>query len=265
MRSGRNGVVDVMLGPSEVPEVKDMPVAMIPQVLRAGWQDFRRAPAFGLFFSAVYVLGGIVLWAVFAANGKEWWLLPFILGFPLLAPFAAIGLYEVSRRLEAGEVLDWRSVLGVVFAQKDRQLPSIAMVILLMFMLWVFVAHATFAMFMGFQAMVNITTDPLGVLFSGNGPAMLAMGTLIGGVFAVVLFMFTVVGLPLLMEREVDFITAIITSVQAVLANPVAMLTWAAVIAGCLFVGMLPLFLGLFVALPVLGHASWHVYRNLTV
>lgn len=257
-------MVDGVAGPSAVPEVKDMPVAMIPQVLRAGWEDFRRAPAFGMFFSAVYVLGGIVLWAVFAAKGQEWWLLPFILGFPLLAPFAAIGLYEVSRRIEAGEVLDWPAVLGVVFAQKDRQLPSIAMVILLMFMLWVFVAHTTFAMFMGFQAMTNVTTDPLGVILSGNGPAMLAVGGLIGGAFAVVLFSFTVVGLPLLMEREVDFITAIITSVQAVIANPVAMLIWAGVIAGCLFLGMVPLFLGLFVVLPVLGHASWHVYRNLT-
>lgn len=256
---------DAMTGPSEVPEVKDMPVAMIGEVLRAGWRDFRRAPAFGLFFSAVYVLGGIVLWAVFAANGKEWWLIPFFLGFPLLAPFAAIGLYEVSRRLEAGEVLDWPSVLGVVFAQKDRQLPSMAMVILLMFMFWVFVAHTTFAMFMGLSALTNVTSDPIGVVLSGNGPVMLLFGTAIGAIFAVVLFSFTVVGLPMLMEREVDFITAIITSVRAVAANPFAMLTWAAVIAGCLFLGMVPLFLGLFVVLPVLGHASWHVYRNLTV
>lgn len=251
-------------GPSPLPEIRDMPVAMIPQVLRAGWQDFRRAPAFGLFFAAFYVAGGIVLWLVSTAVGREWWLVPFFLGFPLLAPFAAIGLYEVSRRIEAGEPLEWRAVLGVVFAQKDRQLPSMAVVVLLLFMFWMFIAHMTVALFLGLQAMTNITTDPWGVLLSGNGPAMLAFGSLIGGIFAAVLFAFTVVGLPLLLEREVDFITAIITSVQAVAANPVAMSIWAASIAGLMFLGMLPLFLGLFVVLPVLGHASWHMYRNLT-
>jgi len=251
-------------GPSPLPEIKDMPVRMIPEVLRAGWHDFRRAPAFGLFFSAVYTLGGIVLWLVFSARGQEWWLMPFILGFPLLAPFAAIGLYEVSRRIESGERLDWPSVIGVVFAQKDRQLPSMAVVVLLLFMFWLFIAHMTFALFLGFQAMTNVTSDPWGVLLTGNGPAMLAFGALVGGAFALVLFSFTVVGLPLLLEREVDFITAIITSVQAVIANPAAMGIWAATIAGFLFLGMLPMFLGLLVVLPVLGHASWHMYRNLT-
>lgn len=258
-------MVEVTTGPSELPEVKDMPVAMIPQALRAGWRDFRRAPAFGLFFSAVYVAGGLVLWWVFTSRGQEIWLMPFILGFPLVAPFAAVGLYEVSRRLEAGEPLLWPAVLGVVFAQKDRQLPSMAVVVLLLFMFWIFIAHMTFAMFMGFQAMTNVTTDPWGVLSTGNGPAMLAFGTAVGGAFAAVLFAFTVVGLPLLLEREVDFITAIITSVQAVMANPFAMATWAGTIALCLFLGMVPMFLGLFIVLPVLGHASWHVYRNLTV
>lgn len=252
-------------GPSALPEIRDMPVALIPDVLRAGLRDFLRAPAFGIFFSAVYVLGGIVLWLVFSMNGREWWLVPFFLGFPLLAPFAAIGLYEVSRRIEAGEPLIWPAVLGVIFAQKDRQLPSMAVVILLLFMFWMFIAHMTFAMFLGLQAMTNVSTDPLGVLLSGNGPAMLLFGTAVGGAFAMVLFAFTVVGLPLLLEREVDFISAIIVSVQAVAANPASMLIWAGTIAGLLFLGMLPLFLGLFIVLPVLGHASWHMYRHLTV
>ena len=249
--------------PTPLPEINQITPATIPAVLRAGWADFRRAPLFGLFFSAVYVGGGVMLYLVFGRGGQEWWLMPFILGFPLLAPFAAIGLYEVSRRLEAGEELSWGKVLGVVFAQKDRQLPSMAMVILLMFMFWVFVAHATFALFMGVASLTNITSSPE-VLFTGNGPVMLLVGTTIGAGFALALFSFTIVGLPLLMEREVDFISAIILSVRAVTENPVSLGLWGLTIAMCLFAGMLPMFLGLFIALPVLGHASWHMYRRLT-
>lgn len=248
--------------PDEMPEPAKIGFDAIGGSLRAGWRDFMRAPGYGLFFSAFYVLGGLVLTAVAAASGQEWWLMPFIVGFPLVAPFAAVGLYEVSRRLEAGEPLIWREVLGTVFAQKDRQLPSMAMVVLLMFMFWVFVAHTTFALFMGVSSLTNVTSSPE-MLLQGRGLIMLLVGTLIGAGFAAVLFSFTVVGLPLLLDREVDFITAIITSIKAVMLNPVVLAVWGLVIAAILLAGMLPLFLGLFIALPVLGHASWHMYRQL--
>ena len=248
--------------PDEMPEPAKIGFDAIGGSLRAGWRDFMRAPGYGLFFSGFYVLGGLVLTAVAAASGQEWWLMPFIVGFPLVAPFAAVGLYEVSRRLEAGEPLIWREVLGTVFAQKDRQLPSMAMVVLLMFMFWVFVAHTTFALFMGVSSLTNVTSSPE-VLLQGRGLIMLLVGTLIGAGFAAVLFSFTVVGLPLLLDREVDFITAIITSIKAVMLNPVVLAVWGLVIAAILLAGMLPLFLGLFIALPVLGHASWHMYRQL--
>ncbi|SEH70857.1 DUF2189 domain-containing protein [Paracoccus alkenifer] len=245
-----------------IPDPALVGLDVIGDSLRAGWRDFRRAPAFGLFFSLFYVLGGLVLAAVALAMGQEWWLIPFVVGFPLIAPFAAVGLYEVSRRIESGLPLDWRSVVGAVFAQKDRQVPSMAMVILLMFMFWVFVAHTIFAMFMGVQSLTNITSSPE-LLFQGRGLAMLAVGTAVGAGFAAVLFAMTVAGLPLLLDREVDFISAIIASVGAVVANPLVMVLWAALIAAIMFAGILPLFLGLFVALPVLGHASWHMYRHL--
>ncbi len=248
--------------PDEIPEPAGIEMAAIGDSLRSGWHDFRRAPGYGLFFAAFYVLGGLVLTAVAAASGQEWWLMPFVVGFPLIAPFAAVGMYEVSRRLEASEPLIWREVMGTVFAQKDRQLPSMAMVILLMFMFWVFVAHTTFALFMGVSSLTNITSSPE-LLFQGRGIWMLLFGTAIGAGFAAVLFSFTVVGLPLLLDREVDFITAIITSVRAVILNPTVLTVWAIVIAAILFAGILPFFLGLFISLPVLGHASWHMYRHL--
>lgn len=249
-------------GPSALPQINRVTTAAIGEVLRAGWNDFRRAPGFGLFFSAVYVAGGIVIYLVYAASGQEWWLIPVVVGFPILAPFAAVGLYEVSRRIESGERLLWREVLGVVFRQKDRQVPSMAMVVMLLFMFWVFVAHTIFALFMGLQAMTNVTSSAA-FLLQGNGPVMLLVGSLVGAAFAVVLFSVTVVGLPLLLEHEVDFVTAMITSVQAVTANVVPMALWGVTIAALLFLGMAPLFLGLFIVLPVLGHATWHMYRRL--
>lgn len=248
--------------PDQIPEPARIGLPDLAEAVSAGWRDFRRAPAFGLLFAAFYVAGGLVIATVAFASGREWWLIPFILGFPLIAPFAAVGLYEVSRRIEAEEPLDWRAVLGVVFAQKDRQIPSMAMVILLLFMFWVFVAHTVFALFMGVSALTNVTSS-FGLLLEGRGLAMLIVGTLIGGGFAAVLFSFTVVGLPVLLDREVDFISAIIASVRAVAMNPSVMAIWAAIITGMLFLAIMPYFFGLFIALPVLGHSSWHVYRRL--
>lgn len=255
-------MTDKQVEADALPEVRPVAVSDIGDVLKAGFADFRKAPVFGLFFSAIYVAGGIIIYLVYTAAGQEWWLIPVIVGFPILAPFAAVGLYEVSRRIEAGEPLVWREVLGVVFSQKDRQIPSMAMVILLMFMFWVFVAHTIFALFMGLSAMTNVTSS-LALLLEGNGPIMLLVGSAIGAGFAAVLFSITVAGLPLLLDREVDFVSAMILSVQAVIANIGPMILWGIVIAALLFLGMLPLFLGLFVALPVLGHATWHMYRRL--
>ncbi len=250
----------VVQAASEIPEPGNITFADLRHALAQGVKDFARAPFFGLVFSGVYVLGGMVLWAIFTAAAAEWWFIPIAVGFPILAPFAATGLYEVSRRLERGEALALGAVFGVVFAQKDRQIPSMAMVIVLAFMFWVFVAHTIFALFFGLQPISGSTWS---MLLSPTGLTMLAAGTAIGGAMAGVFYMLTVVSLPLLLDREVDFITAMITSVRCVTTNFTVMAVWALVIAVAVFAAMLPLFLGLFVVLPVLGHATWHIYRRL--
>ncbi|MGI1663182.1 DUF2189 domain-containing protein [Palleronia sp. KMU-117] len=252
-------MADETLQASPLPEVARISLADLSLALRRGAADFRRAPAFGIFFSGFYVLVGLGLWWVGASTFV--WSLALSLGFPLVAPFAAVGLYEVSRRLEAGLPLVWSEVLGVVAQERKRQLPWLGAILVIVFLFWSFLAHMIFALFMGLSTMTNISSS-YEVLLTPNGLSMIAVEVLIGGAAAFFVFAITVVGMPLLLDREVDFVTAMLQSIRAVRENFAVMLVWAGVIAGCLFLGMLPWFLGLFVALPVLGHATWHIYRR---
>ncbi|WP_135448728.1 DUF2189 domain-containing protein [Tabrizicola caldifontis] len=243
------------------PEINQVDLSDLKASLALGWQDFRRAPLLGFIFSLVYVLGGwLIVWAM-TTKGQVWWTLPASAGFPILGPFIACGFYEISRRLEAGEPLRATEIFGVIFRQKDRQIPAIAAVIVVYFLFWNFLAHMIFALFLGNATMTNVSSS-LAVFLSAQGLAMLAFGTAVGAVFAALLFSLTVVSLPMLLDREVDFVTAMLTSFALVRENPVVMLGWGALIGACLFVGMLPGFVGLFVVLPLFGHASWHLYRR---
>ena len=246
---------------SSAPEVRALGRADLQAAWRAGWADFARAPAFGLFFAAVYVAGGVFLWWALTTQGQIWWTIPMTLGFPLLGPFIAIGLYEVSRCLERGERPRWSAVLGAIARERGRQIPPLAAVIVVFFLFWNFLAHMIFALFMGLQVMTNVSSS-FEVYLTANGLMMLGIGTLVGAVFSAVLYSATVISLPLLLDREVDFVTAMLTSFATVRASPVVMLGWGAAIAALTLVSMLPAFLGLFVSLPVIGHASWHLYRR---
>ena len=250
-----------MAGARPMPEILELDLSDLRAALAAGWRDFLRAPLYGLFFAGVYVLGGwLIAWASLT-EGQIWWTIFAGAGFPILGPFIACGFYEVSRRLEAGEPLVASEIFGVIFRQKDRQIPAIAAVIVVYFLFWNFLSHMIFALFLGNAVMTNVSSS-LAVFLSPEGLAMLAFGTAVGAVFAALLFSLTVVSLPMLLDREVDFVTAMLTSFALVQANPALMLGWGALIASCLFLGMLPGFLGLFVVLPLFGHASWHLYRR---
>ena len=246
---------------SAAAEVMELELSDLGAALVAGWRDFRTAPVYGLMFASVYVLAGWVIAFAMMAKGQIWWTIIAGAGFPILGPFIACGFYEVSRRLESRQVLDLAGVAGVIFRQKDRQIPSMAAVVVVFFLFWNFLGHMIFAVFLGNATMTNISTS-FEVFATPQGMMMLAVGTAVGAGFAGTLFALTVVSLPYLLDREVDFITAMITSVSVVTQNPLIMLIWGALIAVLLFVGMALWFLGLFVVLPVLGHASWHLYRR---
>jgi uncharacterized membrane protein len=247
---------------ADLPQFRPLGTADLTAALRAGWADFTAAPIFGLFFAAVYTLGGLALWWGLVATGQPVWFVVVAAGFPLFAPFAAVGLYEVSRRRQAGLPLDWPSILGALQGKGDGQLPVMAVIVLLVFGFWVILARGIFAIFM---ADSGIGPSSLGQLLSLGGVAMVIVGTIVGGLLALALFAVTALSLPMLLDKPVDFVTAILTSVAVVRAHPQVMLRWAATIVVLLALAMLPAFLGLLVILPVLGHATWHLYDRAVV
>lgn len=253
-------MADQMIQPSTLPHAQTLEFRDIASVLSAGWRDYRAAPLFGLFFASVYVVAGFAL--IQLGAGLFTWTLSMSLGFPLVAPFLAVGLYEVSRRLEAGERPKFGPVLAVVWAERNRQIPWVGAVLLIYFLFWSFIAHMLFAVFMGPSALLG-PPDDLASYLSGNGLIMIGVELVFGGLCALLLFGLMAISLPMLLHLEVDFITAMRFSLSAVRANGAVMLVWAAIIAISTLAAMIPWFLGLFVVLPVLGHASWHLYRRI--
>ncbi len=254
--------MDVTQRAAPLPDVAHLTLGDIGHALKAGLADFRKAPQFGLFFSSVYVLGGIIL--VWLGAGTVEWTFAMTLGFPLVAPFAAVGLYEVSRRIERKGAMDWYKILSVVKSEKDRQIPWMGAIILIYFLFWSFLAHMIFALFMGLSVMRNVSSS-YEVFLTANGLTMIGVELAVGAVLAFILFALTVTSLPHLLEKEVDFVTAMLLSMQVVKENPLVMLVWASIVAGLTVAAMVPMFLGLLIVMPVLGHATWHLYKRALV
>ncbi|MCV6825592.1 MULTISPECIES: DUF2189 domain-containing protein [Halocynthiibacter] len=242
-----------------LPDIGEVTLSELLTALKTGWQDFRRAPLFGLFFSSVYVVCGLLLSLMGAST--FYWTLVLSLGFPLVAPFAAVGLYEVSRRIEEDEPLKWSEVLGVVWRERGRQAPWIGAILVIIFLFWSFFAHMSLALFLGNMTLINISSS-WEVFQSPMGAMLIVFEIVTGGIVAFLVYALTVVSLPLLLDKELDFVSAMIISAKTVALNKRTLIIWAMIIAVLLFVAMIPMFLGLLVVLPVLGHATWHIYRR---
>ena len=245
----------------EVPELNTISTQDVSDAFWRGVSDFTRAPAFGLFFGCIFSIIGIVIYLQMFVLGTTYWALLLAAGFPLIGPFVAVGLYEVSRRMESGEALEWAEILTIA-TRPNSQIPSMAFVALFFFLVWVYLAHLVFALTFGLKPLTNVMSSP-DILFSSAGITMLLVGSLVGAALAFLLFAVTVIGVPILLDRPLDVVTAMITSFRAVAANPQPMLAWAAIIAVLTFVAMVPFFLGMIIVFPILAHASWHMYRKI--
>lgn len=237
----------------------DLTAADLRAALAAGWRDFMACPQYGLVIAGVYVLAGIGIAYALYAFGEAIWLVPAIACFPLIAPFTAVGIYEVSRKREAGAEIGWRDVLGALRGRGDDQIMGLGVIIFVIMSFWVILAHGIFYIFL---ADAGMTQESLAFLTTTSGLLMLLVGGAVGGGIALFTFCLTVMSLPMLLDRDVDLISAMIASWKAVSRNRPVMFAWAALIAVLLFLASVPAFIGLLLVLPLLGHASWHLYRR---
>lgn len=223
--------------------------------LALGWRDFLRAPGIGLFYGGCFMVMGWALLKVYESAPA--YTLALSAGFLLMGPFLCLGLYRVSQRLEAGERPDFGDSL-MAWDTRTGPLAIFGLVLLVLEMLW---GRATLVVFaVSFDGMPDFKGSLLALLDPENLPFILAWMA-VGAVFAGLIYAISVISIPMILHRQTDAITAGLTSMRLVLGQTGVMLWWGALIAGLVFVAMLPWFAGLLVAGPVLGHATWHAYR----
>jgi uncharacterized membrane protein len=247
----------------DIPELRRIDVSAGPECLILGLRDFSKTPKYGLFFGGVYALGGWLIIAFISRLSMPYLAYPAAMVFALIAPFVATGFYEVSRRLEVGQPLSWEVVLGAVWRQKGRDMGWMALVTGFAFFIWVDWAAIVFLLFFGLRELQPEAF--LGALMTTTGLYFMLLGNFVGAMIATIVFSITVISFPLLMDRDIDFATAMTASVRAVMANPLPMAVWAAIIGLCLLGAIITFFVALPVILPILGHGTWHMYRKVVV
>lgn len=244
----------------DVPGVRRITAGDLRTALTRGVQDFREKPSHVVFLTIIYPIIALFLSRLVFGYEILPLLFPLAAGFALLGPVAALGLYELSRRREMGLDISWSHAVGVTKTPAIGAVVRLGLVLLALFVAWLFAAMAIHSMTLGtvpasvgdFATRLFTTAEGWSLIVAGNGAGL---------IFAVVVLSISVVSFPMLVDRDVSAGTAVRTSLKAVAANPVPMALWGLIVAGGLVLGSLPLFVGLAVVLPILGHATWHLYR----
>jgi len=246
----------------EVPEVRRIGTADLRDVLRRGLADFGACRTDVVFLCLLYPIVGLVLARTAWGYGMMPLLFPLASGFALIAPFFAVGLYEMSRRRELGRATGWADAFGVATAPALGSIMALGLVLLALFVLWLGAAHIIWLLTLGPEPPVSLQAFMSDVLTTRAGWTMAIVGIAVGFVFALAVLVLSVVSFPLLLDRDVGVGTAISTSMEVVRRNPGPMALWGLIIAGSLVLGAIPLLLGLAIVFPILGHATWHLYRK---
>jgi uncharacterized membrane protein len=260
-----SNVITGSVADGAVPAVRRIGIGDIGSALRAGLDDFLAMPSHAFFLVIIYPVLGLVLGRLVYGTAVLPLLFPLMAGFALVGPIAALGLYELSRRRE--QKLDTAPVhvLDIRHSPSFGAIIALGLLLMVIFLCWLATAHAIYVATFGYAAAASMP-DFLGrVLTTPEGWTLIIIGNLVGFLFAVLVLAISVVSFPLLLDRDAGAATAMLTSLKAVLANPGPMALWGLVVAGLLVLGTLPFFLGLAVVLPVLGHATWHLYRRIVV
>ena len=244
------------------PTVRKIGPADLRAALRAGFDDFWAMPTHVVFLSLMYPIVGLILARLVFGYDVLPLLFPLAAGFALLGPFAALGLYELSRRREAGLDTAWKHAFDVVRSPSFPAIVALGGLLVLIFLVWLGAADAIYVATFGYAPAASMPHFIDRVFNTPEGWRLIVIGNGVGFLFAVLVLTISVVSFPLLLDRPVSPAVAILTSVRAVLRNPLTMALWGLIVAVALLIGSIPLFFGLAVVVPVLGHATWHLYRR---
>jgi uncharacterized membrane protein len=245
-----------------VPVVRRLAPSDLFHSLARGVDDFVAMPSHAIFLCVIYPLLGILLVSMTLGNSLLPLAFPIAAGFALVGPLAAIGLYELSRRREAGLDSSPSHVFDVLHSPSLGAIVALGLLLTAIFLIWLAVAEGIYIANFGYKAPASIRQFADDVLNTSAGWNLIFVGTGVGFLFAVVVLTISAVSFPLLLDRDVGAPAALLTSIRVVAANPGTMALWGFIVAALLVIGSIPCFLGLTVVMPVLGHATWHLYRR---
>ena len=244
------------------PIVRTIGLRDIKDALAEGIADFSAMPSHAVFLCLIYPIVGVLLARLTLGYEVLPLLFPLAAGFTLLGPFAAIGLYELSRRREQGLDASWQDAFDVLRSPSRGAIAALGLLLLTIFVIWIAVAQAIYVAYFGYEPAASIPHFLDQVFTTPAGRMLMIVGNLVGFLFALGVLTISVISFPLLLDRDVGAVEAVLTSVRVVARNPLMMAIWGLIVAALLLIGSLPLFFGLAVVVPVLGHSTWHLYRK---
>lgn len=248
---------------AQLPKIRKIGVADLRAALAQGIDDFNSFPSHAIFLCVFYPLAGIFLGGLLLSYNVLPLLFPLVAGFALIGPFAAVGLYELSRRRERGLDSSWHHAFDIFRSPAKWSVFGLGFLLMLLFVAWLAVAQSLYVLTLGEAPPASLGAFVHTLFSTPQGWQLIVWGNLLGLLFAIVSLTVGVISFPLLIDRHVSLPEAMLTSIRAVVANPVTLALWGLFVAVALVAGSIPFLAGLAVVMPVLGHASWHLYRRI--